>query len=179
MKPRPARKTVEQLSDPQSVAERIAARTVVTATGCHEWMGTRNQRGYGLLKITYTSMVVSRLAWTLTNGAIPDGMFVCHKCDNPPCCNVDHLFLGTHRENMADMVSKGRSAAPNQQLVLDALAKLGSASSNELRLATGLSLSATKQSLRHLRAGGRLLEAPIRNGRVRIVFRLPAEQAAA
>ena len=179
MKPRPARKTVEELSDPQSVAERIAARTVVTATGCHEWMGTRNQRGYGLLKITYTSMVVSRLAWTLANGPIPDGMFVCHKCDNPPCCNVDHLFLGYPKDNNADRDLKGRNFAPNQRLILDALAKLGSASSNELRLATGLSLSATKQSLRHLRADGRLLEAPIRNGRVRVVFRLLDAEAAA
>jgi len=49
-----------------------------------------------------------RFAWELANGPIPEGMFVCHKCDNPPCCNVDHLFLGTPKENTTDMVNKGR-----------------------------------------------------------------------
>ena len=51
-----------------------------------------------------------RLAWALVNGPIPDGLFVCHHCDNPPCCNPAHLFLGTQRVNLADMKAKGRSA---------------------------------------------------------------------
>ena len=49
-----------------------------------------------------------RVAWFEANGPIPDGMEVCHSCDNPPCENVDHLFLGTHRENMHDAIQKGR-----------------------------------------------------------------------
>ena len=49
-----------------------------------------------------------RVAWELENGPIPTGMQVCHACDNPPCSNVGHLFLGTQGENLADMVSKGR-----------------------------------------------------------------------
>jgi hypothetical protein len=49
-----------------------------------------------------------RVSWTIHNGPIPDSLYVLHKCDNPPCSNPDHLFLGTHLENIADMVAKGR-----------------------------------------------------------------------
>lgn len=53
-----------------------------------------------------------RLAWRRAHGEIPKGQFVCHHCDTPACWNVEHLFLGTHAENMADMVRKGRQSKP-------------------------------------------------------------------
>jgi hypothetical protein len=53
-------------------------------------------------------VLVHRVAWELTNGPIPLGQCVLHRCDNPPCCNPKHLFLGTQDDNMADMASKGR-----------------------------------------------------------------------
>ncbi|MGH7024521.1 MAG: HNH endonuclease signature motif containing protein [Caulobacteraceae bacterium] len=51
-----------------------------------------------------------RLAWELANGPIPDGLLILHKCDNPVCCNPDHLFLGTAADNHADCAAKGRAA---------------------------------------------------------------------
>ena len=53
------------------------------------------------------------MAWIFTHGPIPSGIEVCHSCDNPPCCRIDHLFLGTPADNSADMVAKGRAFTPS------------------------------------------------------------------
>lgn len=76
---------------------------------CWEWQASKLPDGYGSFGVR--SRVVDkahRVSWVLKNGPIPDGMSVCHRCDNPPCVNPDHLFLGTQQDNMKDMVSKGR-----------------------------------------------------------------------
>jgi hypothetical protein len=79
---------------------------------CIEWDGARMATGYGVITLRgadgVRSYVVHRLVWQIFHGPIPEGLFVCHHCDNPPCIRVDHLFLGTHADNMADMVAKGR-----------------------------------------------------------------------
>jgi len=81
--------------------------------GCWEWAHARSPLGYGKAHIGrghVTPVVLAhRVAWALANGEIPDGLLVLHRCDNPPCCNPAHLFLGTHEDNMRDMRSKGRS----------------------------------------------------------------------
>lgn len=77
---------------------------------CWDWTGHRSPSGYGRITIDYKGYRTNRLAWMVTNGPIPDGLFACHKCDNPACCNPKHLFLGTHDDNMRDMAEKGRSA---------------------------------------------------------------------
>jgi hypothetical protein len=79
---------------------------------CWEWTAYRLPAGYGTFGRPTTT--THRIAWQLTNGPIPEGMFVCHKCDNPPCVNPAHLFVGTQQDNLRDMWSKGRAEATRQ-----------------------------------------------------------------
>ncbi len=75
---------------------------------CWLWRGATSRRGYGNFGVNGRSTVTSRYAWELTRGPIPKGLCVLHHCDNPPCCNPAHLFLGTRGDNARDMLSKGR-----------------------------------------------------------------------
>jgi hypothetical protein len=81
------------------------------SVACHEYRGARDQRGYGKFpKGTHGAgwTAAHRVAWELEVGPIPDGFWVLHHCDNPPCVNVKHLFLGDSDINVADMVAKRR-----------------------------------------------------------------------
>ncbi|HXU04371.1 MAG TPA: HNH endonuclease [Polyangia bacterium] len=82
-------------------------------TGCTLWFGGSDVRGYGRFFLGGKVIVASRAAWELARGPIPTGLWVLHHCDNPPCVNPDHLFLGTHTDNMRDCVAKGRFVRPN------------------------------------------------------------------
>lgn len=77
--------------------------------GCWRWCGYVGELGYGIAIINGKSWLMHRRAWTVFNGEIPFGKFLCHKCDNPPCCNPDHLFLGTQADNLADCRAKKRN----------------------------------------------------------------------
>jgi len=79
-------------------------------TGCWVWRGSTNTGGYGALVTRGKFMAAHRASYFTFVSPIPPGLSVLHRCDNPPCINPDHLFLGTQKDNMADMVSKGRRA---------------------------------------------------------------------
>ena len=85
--------------------------------GCWEWAGSLDQDGYGCLFVTVDGQLVQRAhraAWALFRGPIPHGALVRHTCDNPPCCNPDHLRLGTHQDNSDDKVARRRQASGKQ-----------------------------------------------------------------
>ncbi len=81
------------------------------ANACWPWTGSRLPTGYGqVYQAGGQRLLAHRTAWELENGPIPDGMRVLHHCDNPPCCNPGHLFLGTDADNMNDRDQKGHNA---------------------------------------------------------------------
>ena len=85
-------------------------------SGCWLWDAGLGSRGYGQFEMgthrRQHSVGAHRVSWELHRGKIPEGMFVCHRCDVPSCVNPDHLFLGTPADNTADMMAKGRRREP-------------------------------------------------------------------
>lgn len=81
---------------------------------CAPWTGGKNKRGYGAFNVFARRVDAHRFSYMAFRGPIPPGIFVCHKCDNPPCVRPDHLFLGTHSDNMKDAANKGRISPPRR-----------------------------------------------------------------
>jgi len=92
-----------------SLKSKLLARTEVShETGCREWLGKRNHDGYGMIWHEGRYWRAHRLAYRTFLGPIPDGMFVCHSCDNPACIELEHLWIGSNLDNMKDRDRKRR-----------------------------------------------------------------------
>lgn len=91
---------------------------------CWPWKGNTNKTGYGYMSVHDRNELSHRVSYELHNGPIPDGLWVLHRCDNPPCCNPYHLFLGTDADNVADMMAKGRHGYTGSRGESNAFAKL-------------------------------------------------------
>jgi HNH endonuclease len=90
-------------------------------TECILWSGRSTVNGYGILNWAGRPWLAHRLAWTEAHGVIPSGMNVLHRCDVRPCINPDHLFLGTHADNMRDLREKQRRRARLDHAALEAI----------------------------------------------------------
>lgn len=127
-------------------------------SGCWVWRGATNGK-YGTIWMPGSKRrgYVHRLSWEAHFGDIPDGMLVCHKCDNRLCVNPDHLFLGTYKDNSEDMVRKGRSRAGakhwNARLTPDQVKEIRAASGPSHLIAPLFGVSA--RTVRKIRAGTR------------------------
>ena len=100
----------------------LKARCIVFKdTGCWIWQGARTNKGYGCVDVNGTNTTAHRAAWVAKFGSISKGILVCHHCDTPPCINPDHLFLGTAKDNAADMVSKGRHNSGSWKVLTEAV----------------------------------------------------------
>jgi hypothetical protein len=125
----------------RTVEERFWSKVAIgTPDECWEWQRSRRGGGYGQFRVApgRSPQRASRVAWTLANGPIPDGMIVCHRCDNPPCCNPAHLWLGTVADNNTDKIAKGRGCGPGRDSFVSLVSGVRKLTDEEILLARRL-----------------------------------------
>jgi hypothetical protein len=111
------------------------SRRAVIGPGCWNWIGYRDRDGYGRTAFEVgpkREQMAHRVSFIRCRGPIPDGLVVMHKCDNPTCVRPTHLVLGTQRENIIDMIGKGRQASPQGEA--NHFARLKASQVTELRM---------------------------------------------
>ena len=107
---------------------------VTKGADCWEWQGYVMPNGYGMMTVSKRSHLAHRIIYVLLNGPIPNSLCVLHRCDNRRCCNPTHLFLGTHADNTADMIAKGRLRPGDHRGARNGARKLTDAQAMAIRL---------------------------------------------
>ena len=98
----------------KSLSHKFLEKTKLCPSGCIEWTASKT-RAYGSCRLAGKTELAHRFSWKLFKGKIPKNLHVLHKCDNPPCVNPNHLFLGTNTDNMLDRNNKGRQSKGSDQ----------------------------------------------------------------
>lgn len=93
-----------------TLLEKIMSNIQISDSNCWEWQGEIIKGGYGRCHFKGNKYIVHRAMLISLGKEIPEGFEVCHSCDNPRCCNPEHLFIGTHKQNIKDRDNKGRTA---------------------------------------------------------------------
>lgn len=92
----------------EKIAERIKSKIKVQSSGCWVWQGATDNKGYGQIRVRKGTHLAHRISYFIFTGINPEGKHCCHKCDNPPCVNPAHIFLGNMKDNIIDSVQKRR-----------------------------------------------------------------------
>ncbi|MBU6408051.1 MAG: HNH endonuclease [Alphaproteobacteria bacterium] len=139
-----------------TLAERIAHYSDKSGgpDACWPWKAAITKSGYGQVSFgNDTSFRAHRAAWEIANGrSVPAGYFVCHRCDRRECVNPNHLFLGTHKQNMADMRAKGRAAHFKAKLTPDQIRTIRTSSGISQR-ALASQMGVTQRSINMIKTG--------------------------
>lgn len=147
---------IQHLSDQNNHAEvksRLLANVTATDTGCWEWNRFRDPDGYGSFSVCRQKIRTHVASYMVHVTPNTEGLCVLHKCDNPPCCNPDHLFLGTHADNSKDMRLKNRHRV-KQKPVCDVVRRIREMSQaghsrNAIAEITGLKLAYIRRVIMH------------------------------
>lgn len=123
-------------------------------SGCWPFLGSNRRGGYGRLIMYGKYHLAHRVSYRLAIGEIPDGLLVCHRCDNPPCCNPQHLFLGDHLANMRDRDAKGRASLHRAKITANDAARIkGRLAAGELGITLAKEFCISQTAISRIKVG--------------------------